>query len=299
MPSRSSQFLPSCLRSCASAGLVVSLATLGCGSDSSPAQTDKLPVMEPVADSAVPDVPPTQPGRPGVQGGNQDAGLAAGPDAASAPVSPPVAKEEFCSRLLTVLCKAEATCCTDTAQRSASEADCMAAKLPDCRTQIESATLDPVTGYDANLGGQALANLASRASSCDPEVGSWFVSRSGFLGVFRGSLPSGSAQCVPTSASNLNPLLGCENGSVCRFSSDTKGNCGAIADLGTECRMELECVDGLHCGSPSLFAPKKCIERMEVGHDCTSAGECDSLLCLNKKCVAATANSTYCFKTGS
>ncbi len=241
---------------------------------------------------------------PGGAGGGEpiDAGPGGAADAARlvdatppVPDAGPVAASDLCNQFTTLLCEAEQACCTNAATRYATVAECFAAQNPGCLTDLQALATDPQTGYDPAVARAELDKIAARMATCDVNIGPWFVSQNGLLGVFRGTVASGG-DCSPASASDKAPVLSCQSPSVCRLMAiPLSGQCGTPRTQGDSCVTELECEAGLRCEPPETFNGE-CVARLADGAGCSVNGDCTSLICEASSCVARTADRIYCFK---
>lgn len=222
-------------------------------------------------------------------------------DAGSDPSRNNVTAGNVCTRLAQIQCAGEDFCCDNPGR---DRATCEAQMLAGCMGELylDAMTSNPITGFDPEAASGAFAEIERMASACDTAVASYGASPNGLMGMFRGSVDSGSS-CSPglAAASDMSraaaSLASCADISTtaCLPVSTLSWSCEPRGQVGAECFTDLNCVDGLHCPNPEFdIGAATCQERKALGSPCQLPNECESLFCKAGSCVEASAQAAYC-----
>jgi hypothetical protein len=226
-------------------------------------------------------------------------------DGGSEPNRNSVMASGLCDRFATLQCAAEQSCCSNPGR--AFDA-CKTAQLAVCRDQghLDEAAAVSVSGFDSAKEKSAFERYEALARVCDPSVPAWVLAvQSGFRGVFNGTLDA-NASCLPPldAASDLGKAAG--YGLACKSPDTTsclpkslfEWTCDARGGAGSPCFTDANCAGETYCtntdASLSGIGKGTCAARKAVGEACTGTGECQSLVCVAKKCAPRSADGAYC-----
>ncbi len=217
----------------------------------------------------------------------------------------PVASSDACNRFANVICEAVLRCCS--VQRDGCVGreetclrDCVNAYQTTCLETIVPFTTDPIAGYDPQIAGQVLWDLAGGAASCDPRVVEIFAYD--YIDIPPGSLSAGDTRCDPLDGLEFDVVraLYCEGDLECVSNGGLFGTwmCGAQRAAGEPCVTYLECQDGLGCGVGGV-----CGARQPAGGPCRLAGDCVSAICVGAdampgRCLELNEYNAYCVSLG-
>ncbi len=214
---------------------------------------------------------------------------------------PRVERDDYCPAFARTACEARgADCCDDP---SFDVEACTRQLQMACGAAFGAIIADDRITWDAEAAGRAVASGSALAATCDPDVADWYISREGFYGPARGSIPGGG-ECTPRGMMEIDFLvanLACERkDQICQQSGERWLCVDALRD-GEVCRYGLECAS-LRCEHAGGFMPRRCGSGEPTGSSCTWEDECASSICLGpvlgKTCRARTQANVYCGTDG-
>lgn len=205
--------------------------------------------------------------------GGTDAGPGPGVDAGRGPdagAPGPVPPEDFCEELANVACYAEEHCCPT--PRSASK--CRVDIEGRCSREFAAAATDPRARYSPSIAREVLEEGRGHAMSCDEASAlRWLTYR--VIEVFEGTVPMG-AECETAAFPDPVKLVSCVDDNVCRLiGSFWVRQCLPRVMPSARCYESYDCVPGHRCAGE----PATCVPALSDGAACTSALDCQSLLC--------------------
>lgn len=222
-------------------------------------------------------------------------------------MSPPVAVDDFCTRLAQVTCDGFERCCDDPAVLSMAptHSDCVQAVQTNCTSgtySISTAIHDPRTGYDPFVGGAVIGRMQDFVARCDPSMVVFTGRRDGFESALQGTVASG-AQCLNGNAlMNYPAFLSCMDfDQACILESDlTHGSCNQRRAAGDRCVLDFDCAEGLYCQPITLSITGMCAPRLANGSPCAALDGtpnhswCASGYCYHGACETPTRTHVYC-----
>jgi hypothetical protein len=204
----------------------------------------------------------------------------------------------LCARVAAIECAGEAACC----EQPGRERDaCLSEREAACNEALPLDVLSeaPEVGFDVDRASDALAELERRASTCDPQIASWFASSEGLSPALAGTLGKNDS-CAPAGGGRdaraiVVALYACQLAAGLSCVHGTGGStCAPRSRPGDFCEVDRSCADGLYCDAPEAAAAA-CRERRPAGEACTRAAECASLVCHAGACGAdGDVQAAYC-----
>lgn len=219
-------------------------------------------------------------------------------------MSPPVAVDDFCTRLAQVTCDGFEQCCDDAATRMAApdHTRCVQMIQSGCTSGMYSlSTLihDPRTGYDPFVAGQVIADAERYVATCDPTIVVWAARRDGFERALTGTVGPGGNCVNGNPIANYPALFSCEDltESCILDTSATRGTCAARLGLHARCFLDFDCGDSMYCAPQVLTST--CEPRLANGGACNHDGSdratwCQSSFCHAGACATPTRTNVYC-----
>ncbi len=223
----------------------------------------------------------------------------------SAHMSPPVAADDFCTRLAQVSCDGFDRCCDDPVARAMApdRATCVQAVQNSCTSgmySISMAVHDPRTGYDPEHAGAVIGTYQDFVARCDPSLVVWSGRRDGFMSALRGTVDNGRPCLVDQDpVANYPALVSCRDFSQsCIVSGLRDGSCLERRPAGGNCVLDFDCQDGLYC-APRPLNWGLCTAQLANGAVCAADGAshaewCQSSFCFMGRCAEPTQRSVYC-----
>ncbi len=201
-----------------------------------------------------------------------------------APTGTPIAAEELCGRIATILCAADVSCCGGEGGMP-----CLTAQTTDCDQTLGALLADPRFGYVPEHGGDLLDRLQANAAQCwtDP------LQVSDVMGLFEGTGDVGTTCTAANTGTMLSAsaardgALSCAADSACRIHLATDGRVQGICEAretsdASACSHPFDCPSDQFCDISSDWQPGDwghCRPLLADGWGCNSAMECASGYC--------------------
>jgi hypothetical protein len=208
--------------------------------------------------------------------------------------------DTLCTHTAALQCDAEQRCCTAPGR---SRDACLTAAKQTCASTLylDELAANASTGFDSEAADAFFAELASRLQACDPTAPRWSARRGGLRTIFNGTLDAAQsckpAQALtadkPTQAAALLACRDAENTSCLPASLLGDWTCSAHSATDGSCLTEDNCQDDAYCDNPQQTFGK-CQTRIRDGESCSDGLQCDSLRCVDGKCISPDAQLAYC-----
>lgn len=203
--------------------------------------------------------------------------------------------DTYCAEFSKVVCKGDASCCTDDTKKFESEAECQTEMKSRCAKDMLGLIKDERTGFDGMIARAQLDRLEGFVNACDLKTAAWFVEPDGMMAMYAGTVESGGT-CTPSGTDDAAAMLSCKKGHCLLNALPFSGTC---TDQGRAqkdtCFAHVECTDGLYCTAAKGGAGT-CESKVADGQACQDGMGCSSYYCESSKCVPATKDRVYCAK---
>jgi hypothetical protein len=178
---------------------------------------------------------------------------------------------------------------------------CQAALKLECDNNLylDQVAAAPSSAFAADAAISWFELYQQKLDACEPTVDRWSSGAEGLRSVFKGTLEEHQS-CRPSLGSDratlITALLSCSDPATfgCMPSSLLgEWTCTAKSTDG-DCLTDNNCQDSAHCNNPTQEPFGTCELRRAVGAECEIAADCDSLFCVEGRCVEADVERVYC-----